>query len=225
MKRLILLVLVLLLCGCSVSTSNVTYELDKLCAETMNSVYYYSNNYTDIMEYYIPSDLQEMDANDYSVQFAYEDSKVVMNVNIAGVIANRYYEYSNDRESLFDPGKLFYSNEGTYTDSDQKAFSYKLNVYTYGDNYLIEFSSKNLKIYGYTNLSDLVPLCSRIFVLAKGAYVREDVIIANYSSKEVIDYHKKQVDLFESILPVNGRIDELLVKEEVQPEETENGVE
>lgn len=225
MKKLILLVLLLVLCGCSAENVDIKNGLDKLCSKDMESVNYYPNNYTDLMEYYIPSDLQEIDANDYSVQLRYNDSLLVMNVNIAGVITNKYYESTKKNESLFDANKLYYQKNGTYIDSDSRSFIYNLNIYSYENIYLVEFSSKNIKIYGYSNARDLVPMCSRMFVLVKGALVREDTIIANYSSKEVIDYQKKQIDLFESILPVNGRIDELLVKEEVQPEETDIGVE
>ena len=47
--------------------------------------------------------------------------------------------------------------------------------------------------------------------MAKGVHVKEEEVIADYSLKDVIDYEKKQVNLFETIMPVNGNINDFLV--------------
>ncbi|MBR4421082.1 MAG: hypothetical protein IKS69_00935, partial [Erysipelotrichaceae bacterium] len=60
----------------------------------------------------------------------------------------------------------------------------------------------------------LVPVSSRILLMAKGISISNDDIIANYSSKDVVDYHKKQVNLFETVMPVNGVVNDFLIGQE-----------
>ena len=49
-----------------------------------------------------------------------------------------------------------------------------------------------------------------ILQLATSTVVFEEEVISDFSVKAVIDYQKKQVDLFEKIVPSNGVLEELL---------------
>ena len=48
-------------------------------------------------------------------------------------------------------------------------------------------------------------------VMAKGAEVRKSDVVANYSLRDEIDFEKQQVNLFETIMPVNGNVNEFLI--------------
>ena len=50
--------------------------------------------------------------------------------------------------------------------------------------------------------------------MAKSAAVRENDVISAYSSKTEVDYEKKQVNLFETIMPVNGNVNDFMVDKE-----------
>ena len=50
--------------------------------------------------------------------------------------------------------------------------------------------------------------------MAKGAIVRENDVIAAYSKRNEVDYEKKQVNLFETIMPVNGNVNDLVIGKE-----------
>ncbi|MBO5526447.1 MAG: hypothetical protein J5946_00230, partial [Erysipelotrichaceae bacterium] len=76
------------------------------------------------------------------------------------------------------------------------------------------FASKDLLFYGYGTRSDIVAVSSRILLMAKGAIVRENDVIAAYSKRNEVDYEKKQVNLFETIMPVNGNVNDLVIGKE-----------
>ncbi|MDO4199098.1 MAG: hypothetical protein Q4D13_08960 [Erysipelotrichaceae bacterium] len=214
MKKIFICLLMVLLCGCTNQNNDVISALDEVFSEDVKNTNYYPNSYTEVMDYYIPSDMQEMDANKQCTVLKYNDDSIVMNVNISGVITYKYYNSSGSTESLFDISKLYYSRTGVYCDGSGELVYYRFNVYSYDKDYLLLFSSKNINIYGYSCANDVVPVSSRMLLLAKGVNIREESIISKYSSKEVIDYERQQVDLFQSTLPVNGRIDEMLVQKD-----------
>ena len=75
-------------------------------------------------------------------------------------------------------------------------------------------AGKDLLFYGYGTRSDIVAVSSRILLMAKGAIVRENDVIAAYSKRNEVDYEKKQVNLFETIMPVNGNVNDLVIGKE-----------
>ena len=50
-----------------------------------------------------------------------------------------------------------------------------------------------------------------MFTIARSVDLDEDLIINNYSDKNVVDYKKKQIDLFDSTRPTSGNLSELLI--------------
>ena len=71
----------------------------------------------------------------------------------------------------------------------------------------------NVNIYGYANPDELFDVTKKMLMMARNVTVRYEDVISKYSAKEVIDYQKKQLDLFSYNLPVNGLIDELLLED------------
>ena len=211
-KKLFLILMVLILWGCA-STKNISLQLD----DVFSNEEYYSlirtNNYTKYINYYLPSDVQELDDENLSYIFTYNRSKIIMDVNVSGIINSKYYEtYAIKNEGFFDKGKMIYSHEGNYPNSKEELIPYFYQVYNHDDDYLAYFMSKELIFYVYSNVEDIVPVTSRILLMAKGANIDDDNIIYQFSSKDVIDYEKKQVNMFEAIMPVNGNINDFLIE-------------
>ena len=67
-----------------------------------------------------------------------------------------------------------------------------------------------LQIYAYCYEADLIQVIRHAFILAKGVNIEEEKIIDNYSAKDVIDYEKKQINLFNYVIPNSGYLQELL---------------
>lgn len=203
--------LCLILAGCA-DLNSMSADLDKVFADDQSEKMIRINNYTDYVDYYLPSDAFELAADALALKVAYGSSSFIMDVNIAGIVNARYYpEALFADEGFFDPARLLYDRNGIYRDIDGNDKTYQYRVYSYDDRYLSCFYSRDLLFYGYASAEDIVPLSSRILIMAKSARVKEDAVIAAYSSKDVIDYEKKQVNMFETVMPVNGNINEFLL--------------
>ena len=214
MKKIIIFLLVILLSGC-VARGDLKEELDAVFSSDNEAQTIRRNNYSSFVDYYVPSDTGELEGTLLSSSFVYNESRFVMDVNVSGILNDKYYKNIKlADEGFFDNSRKVYERQSTYIDSDGKSHEYIYNVFEYDDRFLSYFASKDLVFYGYATDSDIVNLSSRILLMAKGATVRENDVIASYSSRNEIDYEKKQVNLFETIMPVNGNVNDFLIGRE-----------
>ena len=211
MKKILIFLLCFVLVGCA---DNKDYQkaLDEVFAGSEKAMVIRANNYSKYFDYYIPSDTREFNSGPLYSLLEYDNSRFLMDVNIAGIVSQRYYpENTLIEEGFFDDEKLVYEKHGVYVTSDDDTLDYIYKLYQYEDRYLASFRSRDLIFYAYINEEDIVPSASRMLLMAKGVHVKEEEVIADYSLKDVIDYEKKQVNLFETIMPVNGNINDFLV--------------
>ena len=211
MKKITMFLLCLLLCGCA-SAVHSNADFDAVFADEGNEIKVRHNNYTNYIDYYLPSDVKELESQELSHVFMYNNSKMIMDLNVSGIINNRYYSDAVlQNEGFFDDSRQVYNRSSVYLNEENKQVEYLFNVYEYDEEYLLYLVSKDLVFYGYVDNEDLIPLSSKMLLMARSASIKNNDIISNFSSKEVIDYEKKQVSLFETIMPVNGQINDFLV--------------
>ena len=217
MRKILLFLLCLILCACTVSKGNVS-ALDDVFLSESEVITVRHNNYTDYVDYYLPADTSELSSRELSHVFQYNHSRIIMDVNISGIINRRYYpDMKLSEEGFFDGDKLVYSRNSVFLSNSNRNEEFLFRVYDYDREYLICLITRELILYGYADAEDLIPLSSRMLLMARSASVRSEGIISAYSSKEVIDYEKQQVDLFETIMPVNGQINDFLIVENNTP--------
>ena len=211
MKKLIIVFVCILLCSCN-TTSNIKASIDEVLSVDNQNLTLRRNNYADYIDYYLPSDVFEYSCDKLAFIFNYDDSRIVMDINIPGILNSEYYP-DNDivDEGFFDNNKLVYQNSSTYLDMDNESHDYFLNIYEYRNEFLIYFVSRELVFYGFCDVDDLIQVCSKIILIAKSSSVKSEDILANFSTKNVIDYEKKNINLFETIMPVNGDIHDFLI--------------
>lgn len=213
MKFIKILLICLILCACS-KTGDLNTNLDNIFSNTDPSKARL-NNYTDYIDYYKPSDLNEFDADKLSFVFCLNDSKLILNVNIAGIINNQYNpDYAVSDDGFFDKGNLIYNKNSYFYDDDDNMISYFFNLYEYEDKYLMYFVDTHINIYAYCDYDEIELMATKIYALAKSCVVDDTAVLANYSSRDVIEYHKSTVDLFEKIMPVEGRVDDMLMDDD-----------
>lgn len=212
MRKLIVLLILILMCGCANNDDMVT-QLDKVFAsESMPSAR--ANNYTDYIEYYVPGDVNEEDADELSISFSSYDCKFVANINVASIINKEYYStYKLNDDGFFDESKLVYENSGTINNLNKETLSYIFKAYKYDDKCLMHLISDEINIYGYGAIDKAGLLASKMMQFASSNNVNNDKIVENFSNKDVIDYQKGTVNLFENIFPVSGRVEDMKVKD------------
>lgn len=216
MKFLKVLLVLFLLTGCEniydqvLKPYDLSGELDKIFLDTSKSAALI-NNYSTYMDFYLPYELNEYSSDKISNVYALNNGKIIMNINISAIINGTYYN-----EGFFDSDKLIYEHEGYFTNENDRREKYLFNLYRYDEQYLLYFVSKDVNFYGYTCLNEVVLMARKILDVAKSVSVAEDAIVSTYSNSAVIDYRKSYVDLFKTIMPVAGRIDDLMVDENSQ---------
>lgn len=214
MKKVLVLLLSILLCACA-STSSFDSVF-----ETEDSEKVRVNNYTNYIEYYLPSDVNEESSEPLSFVFSFDDCKLVMNINISNILNKDYYKQTvlND-EGFFDENKLVYNRDGEFTNINGNRVRYFFKAYEYENESLLYFVSDNVNFYGYCSSDKAILLASKILQMAKAANTHEDRIIADFSTADVIDYQRSTIDLFEKTLPKDGPVDEFIIETNKQVSE------
>ena len=215
MKKLIIIFLLIFISACNISNKeDVLKDIKRVVNNSKEGYELISNNYLELFDYYLPSDVSEVECGtDYCV-FNYDNSKIYMNINISGIIAEKYYKDNMIVDDDFlSVEKIIYHDSGLIKKDDTNIPFY-LNVYEYDNIYFVHYYNNEVNIYASSLLNELPSLIKRIFILDSGINIEKDYIIANYSNKAVIDYEKKPVDLFEYIVPSEGILEELIVEKE-----------
>ena len=205
MKKKIFFSLILFLFSACVSNDDASLknDLDAFFDKVQDILIYQTNNDMTFYSYYLPSSMGEEEVDSDSITLKYGDSKIIMNLNVADIINAQYYDeqYLND-DGFFNEDYLFYEKE--------KQYIYRL--YKYNKEYVMHLKTSDMNYYGNIKVSDIRDVTSEIFVIAKSTKVNNEEVINAYSNKEIISYQKKQIDLFDTVLPNNGQLSDMLVE-------------
>lgn len=212
MKKIVLLLLSLVLVGCA-QVNDINVQLDDVFADE-NATNVRANNYTEYIEYYMPSDVNELDANKTSYVFYVDDCKFIMNINVSHIINSEYYgEEQLIDEGYYDNDKLIYEHNGSFKNLNDEDINYFFKAYQYEDKYLLYLLTSEVELHGYSYANNIGLITRKMFMMAKANNVKNDIVINNFSNKDIIDYQKSTVNLFDSIFPVDGRIDDLMINQ------------
>ena len=219
MKKILLILVSIVLCACS-NVVSLANELDKVFVSDYKSLNR-ANNYAKYIEYYSPSDVNEDGADDFSYTFEIDNCKIIMNINIASILnKNDYSMTSLNDDGFFDNEKLVYEHSDCYTNINNEKIDFFIKIYKYDQQCLAYLASSEVILYGYCPIGNEALLASKMLQIAAGANVNSSEVIKDFSNKDVIDYQRKTVNLFESIYPVDGRVEDMIVGYEAEvPEE------
>ena len=206
-KCFILLLLCFLLSACVDSSYSFTKELDKHFDNIDTLASYRINNVMDYFSYYLPKDMQEETLDSNSVLLRFNNSHIIMNINIPNIINTKYYvDNSFYDEKLYDSNKEIAHYEGTYKDFDKNLRLYRFGLFQYDDKYMLHLMTSEMNYYGNVAYEDISDVVYHLLTIMKNTIVNHDMIIADFSSKDVIDYHKKQINLFDKTMPESGEL-------------------
>ena len=225
-KKLLIIAMLLVFSACS-NSYDVKKNLDEIFDDTTSLITVRQNNYSTYMDYYLPSDMEEVECTKEACIFSFRDSYMILNINASDIINSQYYsdEVLSD-DGFFSEEKLFYSIKGQYRDHNDELHEFFFKGYEIDECYLLQLKSIDVNIYGYASKKDAGDLAKKMLLMCRSVSVKRDSIVALYSSKDVIDYEKTAIDLFEYIVPVNGQLDELLPDDlkQVQEETAEDEI-
>ena len=213
MKKIIAVFLIVLLCGCtSVTKENIASQLNEVFSSESEIIPLVSNTSSDLYSYYLPSDMQEKDYGDEYIYLGYENSEVLINLNVGGIIGSRYYGVVLTDDGFFDLKNSIYVHSGELKDPRGRDIRFNYKVSEKDGKYYVLLTTGEICMYGCSTPSELKEFTRHLMTLTRSFEVRDDAIVSLYSRKGIIDYQKKQVDLFEKIIPSSGILEELIVE-------------
>lgn len=193
------------------NSASIKDRIDNITSDLTKTYEFRPNNTLTYYTFYLPSDMQENESFDSSMMINYLDSKIAMNLNVASIVDKKYYiDKQFNEEGFFDNVKLCYEKNGVFTKDDGNDSNFVLKIYQDKENCLVHLVSDELNFYCSTNENEIEDVVKHIFLIAKSVEVDTNAVISNYSAKEVIDYQKKQVDLFDYVIPSSGYLSDLV---------------
>lgn len=210
-KKIILVLVLFMLSGCAVQ-GELTKQIEDIVLQQETIEYKArTNTVTDYFSYYLPSDCFERSGDNTTAIVDYSDAKIALNLNIKDIISDHYYyDQILSDDGFFNEEYLIYSKSSNFVKDENTNLRYNLYVYQIENEFMVHFQNKELQIYAYCYQSDLLQVIRHMFIIAKGIIIEEEKIIDAYSNKEVIDYQKKQLNLFNYVIPSSGYLQELL---------------
>lgn len=227
MKKLSILLICLILVGCVPNDyANINNDLDNYLSKLDTTFKVRSNHTAYYYDYYLPSDTYDDGGNTNSSYFTYHDAKIVMNLNIPYIVnaesfgINEFYDEGFFKDSLLD-----YSKSGSFVKNDSSNGLYQLNIYKNGSEYLIHLVTNELNFYGLAKDYDVLETVKHLFIIGKSVNVNSQAVVSDYSNKDVIEYVKQQVNLFEYDIPSSGFLSDIVDQKNEPTIETTDNIE
>ncbi len=220
MKKLLTVLMVLLLLGlsgCSESQREA-YTYDELREVITQAVQLklpepsYNNAIKEYYSYYLPRGVGRQDRDETSNLFDIYGNKAILNIDIASIIADEYYEGTeNNPSNALRNIDIFAQNEfvahGICTNSSKKGLMYRIYVTSMDentdyillqDNYFL-FASTCYKVQTKDMIYEMIKIlrcCS----------IDEEKIVSVYSNVTNMEKKTSIISLFREILPESGYV-------------------
>ena len=208
-KTFCILLIILILCGCSsISQDDCISKLN-----TYFENYQYSdskhgtNNNTSYYNFYLPSDIQEIEYEDSFHHFIFNLSDFVMNLNVNYILCDKVFNKpADDPFSLLSTYSI-YERDNLQSESSEK---YKFCLYKIDDKYLFSLYTNKLYFFGKTDLNEIEELINHLFIINNSTKLDYDRIIDSYYLGTTIDFTQENFDLFDSYVNSSGLLSDLI---------------
>ncbi len=206
MKRLFLVFIVLfLLVGCHEVTDIETAIDDTISLIESQELTIYDNHEKDYYSYYLPGGVMNLESTDTYNILSTNGVNVILNIDIDKIIKDAYY---SDVQGV---SETYAINDASISKNDTiDGIAYELEVYEYNDRYLIELFINNADMITLVDRNNIDNVLYDMFIIGMSISTNNELVINDFSSRDVIDYHQEAVDLFEIVIPRDGRLDELI---------------
>jgi len=205
--RLILVLLIFQLVGCSKISDElkITEQVSSIAELSVN---YDNNNFKEYYSYFTNVDVGKISSNEVSSVLTVSDNEFVMNLKVNNIINDELY--NSEYLEVYDIKELKYENDGIYLSNGIK-YNYEYNVYSLNDNdYLLLLDTEYLGFSAIAELNQLPEIAYEMINIAKSVNIDNDLIVNQFSNKNVIDHEKETIKLFEQKIAVNGTIEEMI---------------
>lgn len=214
MKRLFEAVLLCMLFGASGCSAVYEVNLQKLLNNRIllaqkASVFQADHN-KKYYSYYISPEIGRMDGDSTGNVFNYQGTPFLMNLNISSVINHRYYKGIEDDSEILNQKSRKAIASGKYQDLDGDVHDFTTAVYDLGNqNYLTAMRTDTVDFCSVSDALKSADLAGEMLKIARTVKVNDDAVASAYSRKETVTFTGEKIQLFDSVAPESGRVEEL----------------
>lgn len=193
------------LSGCAAQMPLQT-QLDETLARTMAVTIPFTNHQKPYMAYYVPTNVGVLEQHATSTVFTLGESEFLLTLNVNNIIAG----VDTPQGRGIDISNAIYSSNGIYSDVDGADHAYTLALLDMGGAYYILFDTPQISFYGLTNPQEADLVLQAMIRILKSTSINTDEIISTFDREEAAKSERMELDLFEEIIPENGRLEEIV---------------
>ena len=218
-KTLILLmILLMLLSGCQSEQQTEAYTYDELkkvigeAAIVQLPAASYNNAVKEYYSYYLPRGVGREERDATSNLFNIYGNKAILNIDIASIIADEYYDGGDDSMShqlrnidIFSQTEFV--THGIFNNSDKKGVMYRIYVKSIDDNMDYILMQDNYFLFASTCYKvQTKDMLYEMIKILRSCSIDDDKIVSVYSNVSNTEKKTSIISLFKEILPESGYV-------------------
>ncbi len=223
-KVVILLCLFMMLAGCDTITldqDNYTESLNAIIesAKALELPSSTENNaQKDYYTYYLPTGVGSQEKDETSNIFSIYGNEAILNLDIAGVLVNTYYDDASSEEvsatSLRDVerfNEISFENSGTFENSSGEIIAYRVYVSEVDEdlNYIIVQTNDFLFV-TTCYVTQVDEMIFEMIKILRTCTCDRELVIENYSNVSEQASSTSVISLFKEILPESGSVSDYI---------------
>lgn len=192
----------MVLLGCSVTT-NID---DIIKASLSRPLPVGANHSKSYFKYYLSPEFGVITSTPISTLIRVENTEVMLNLSVSEIVANRYYNEERIENRINDELDNVTRYTGTYLDANDVQRSFSLSVVQFENSKALVLENGLVDLIAIVNDSNMAYVLDAMIMIMRSVQVNEDLIVANYSNKETIEYNPIHEDFFEQTVPESGSL-------------------
>ena len=207
-KAFLVVVLSCLLVACQ----NIEDPKSSLFAKTKafqsSALYKKANHHKGLYSYYLPRMVNVLDTQYTYDILSYKGITFAMSLNVSQIINKAYYpSFAHLDTQIYDDAYMIYSY-GFIHDGH----SYEVRLYQIEDSYLLNLNTDYVSFHAMMRSNYLGDVLAIMLKMANNVVVDEKEVVKTMSNRPIIDYEKEQLDLFQIVVPQDGRLEDLIAE-------------
>jgi len=213
-KSLVLLLwLSITLSACQASSLSLPERYDAALAEAleMPTAKHRSMN-RELFSYYLPLHMGRQDATLTSVQLLSRSQTLVLSLDIINMLNQAYYrDVSNPIRSALRRESAIYIQEGYFNRFDSVRVPFMIIASELSDALVfLQLQTDTFIISSIHPQAVSAELLIDMMSIARTTQVHRDLVVAQYSNRDVITYQRENLNIFSQIAPESGTVIDMI---------------
>jgi hypothetical protein len=212
--RKYLIVFIIFISGCSMSGVSLNQQIDDSISFVSSlPIVEMRNNNSPLYSYYLPRNVGKRSSNQLAATFVTYDEEVVLSLDIASIIMNRFYrvQLAGQLRPLYGSQSSLVNKNFSLPNELGLMSDYRIVVLPFSeDQYMVYVQNQEFLISGLIKETKIQPVLADMLIILRSAKAQPNDIVNLFSNKVVVDYNRISKELIQFIAPESGTIADML---------------